>query len=367
MDFFRLFQFLLPPSLISWQALLLVTIVFILITFWIFNFSLGEILVLVTANRALEQVRALLTPPTWDSWQALIWISVFSWAVSSLAVTNSVQGIIASIAWIFLISGLHWAMHGKEVAKRLTINKLFIAPWITGGLLSIFLFGGLFDRDPSYVFVYWFPLSALIAIVPKFIKNGPKFKKPEPSDRQEIIILLLINLVISCWFQLYFSTQQWAQRYPNLFPQTVDDRPPKPPSEPNQATQSVGVAFLEQADAGIKANLSGLPWSQVERWLINLNPNLVAISDASKLRTGTDTEPWRLEGRILSGQEYRVQLWAIRRDPQTKRDRDYLTKTCTITRNPGSSLTPASQTASVQCGPVETPTIAPAATGQTVR
>lgn len=358
MDFLRqAMQFLFPPSLISWQALILLLLLVGFITFWIFNFSFAEIVVLVTASKALGEVRKILTPPTWDSWQALVWISVFSWAVSLLA-GNLVQGIIASIAWLFLIAGLHWAMHGKDVAKWLTFNKLFIAPWITGGLLSVFLFGGLFDRDPSYVFVYWFPLSAGVAMLPKFIKSGPVVKKPEPSARQEIVILVLINLLISCWFQLYFSTQTWAQRYPNVFPQIVDDRPPQTVATPVPVVRSQGVAFLEQSATGLQANLSGLPWAQVERWLINLNPNLMAINDASKLKLGITSEPWRLEGRILPGQEYRVQLWAIWRDPTRKVDREYLIKTCAITRTPASTVS-TNPVAKVQCGPVETPTIAP--------
>ena len=363
---FQIFsQIFSPPSLLSWQALVLVLLLLVLLTFWIFNFSFSTLQEAIKNTKTLGEVRDTLKPPTWDSWQCLIWISVFSWAVSLLAESNWVQGLIASIAWIFLIAGVHWAMHDKEVTKRLTFNKLFIAPWITGGLLSVFLFGGLFDRDPSYVFVYWFPLAATIAILPKFIKNGPDWKKPEPSARQEIVILALMNLLVSCWFQLYFSTQIWAQKYPNLFPQTVDIRPPQTVATPAQVVRSTGVAFLDQAGIGLQTNLSGLPWPQVERWLINLNPNLIAISDAAKLKLGADSEPWRLEGKVLPGQEYRVQLWAIWRDPTTKRDREYLIKTCAITRTPGNSAIPASSVARVQCGSVETPTIAPKLTAPT--
>ena len=220
-------------------------------------------------------------------------------------------------------------------------------------------------------FVYWFPLSALIAIAPKFIKRGPKFKWPEPSARQDIVILVLINLLVSCWFQLYFTSQAWAQRYPNLFP-VVDDRPAQ--TSPNlEAARSTGVAFLDQADAGLRTNLSGLPWPQAERWLLDLNANLTAISDASKLKLGAASEPWRLEGRISSQQDYQVQLLAIWRDPVTKRDRDYLLKTCAIRRTPLAATAPTkiptNQVATVQCGATEIPTIAPtpAVSAPTVR
>ena len=97
MDFLRqVVQFLFPPSLLSWQTLILVLLILTFLTFWVFNFSFGEILILVAANKILKEVWQVIKPPTWDSWQALIWISVFSWAVSSLAIGNTVQGIIAS-------------------------------------------------------------------------------------------------------------------------------------------------------------------------------------------------------------------------------------------------------------------------------
>jgi hypothetical protein len=357
MDFLRqVGQFLFPPSLLSWQTLILVVIALGFFAFWVFNFSLAEILILFKASQILGEVRRVLTPATWDSWQALVWISVFSWAVSFLATGPNVQGIIASIAWIFLIAGLHWAMHDKEVEKRLTFGprKLFIGHWITGGLISVFLFGGLFDRDPSYVFVYWFPLSALVAIAPKFIKRGPAVNRPAPGARQDIVILVLINLLVSCWFQLYFTTQGWVQRYPNLFPSTIDSRPSQSLSE---AVRSTGVAFLDQAEAGLRTNLAGLPWPQVERWLLNLNSNLQAISDASKLKLGTGSEPWRLEGRLTPGQEYQVQLWGVWRDPKTQTDREYLLKTCAVDRKPISSATPTTLVAAVRCGTTETPKV----------
>lgn len=322
------------------------------------------------------QLRQFVTPPSWDSWKALIWISIFSWAVSML--TNGfIQAFIASVGWIFLIPGLHWFMHEEKlklfgnvvinVKKNLTFGKLYFAPWITGGLVCIYLFGGLLDTLPSAVFVCWPPISAAIAVAPKFIKFGPEYKIPDPPVRQEIVILMLWNLLISCWLQLYFFTQYWLYQYPSLLTDDLSNSAFVYQVRPADRPVSRGNLILNQAETILRDSLAGQSWAQVEKWLLNLNQQLdiVRLNIFERLSSLQENSYWRLEGRVLPGTEYTVQINAIWQGPTATTDGYYLTKTCQVTRvaNVRAELSPPNKPAllnpvqqvKVECGPASGP------------
>jgi len=324
-----------------------------------------------------EKIRKFLTPPTDDSWQTLVWMSVFSWVVS-LLVTNVIQILIASMGWVFLIPGIHWFMHEEKlklgggveinVKKNLEFNKFFVAPWITGALICTFLFGGvLFEVIPSLAFICWPPISVVIAVLPKFIKIGPEYKKPDPAARQEIIILLLWNLLLSCWFQLYFSTQAWLREYPSLLADDLNKSAFVYKMETEEKPASRGVVLLERAEQSLKDALANQSWSQVEKWLFKLSPQLEGVrSNVMNQFPDIRENPfWRLEGAVLPGSEYKLDLYAIWQGPTVDAKGYYLTKTCQITRiadvrsavlplrrGSGGDLTSATQRVRVECGPV---------------
>ena len=285
----------------------------------------------------IKDLFALVIPTKWDSAKTIILVGAFSWLVS-LFVGSTAQSIIAFVGWIFLIAGVHWVMHEeKELKKVLTINGVFIGPWITGALICYFLFGTT-RGVPAIAFILWPCISTIIAGIPKFIGSDggtqtPIWVKPKPGDRQYLVNLALINLLLSCWIQLGFTTRQWLADYPTLQFADMRNSPFVIQTQSNAPTPSRGVEMLTKAEAQLKANLEGQSWSQVERWLLNFNEELKRVEDIafSQMSQAKENEYWQVSGRILPG-EYNVQLYSIWQGPSPDANGFYFTQTCEISR-----------------------------------
>lgn len=305
-------------------------------------------------NDIFRQFRRLIYPPKWDSWQTLVWISVFSWAVSLLT-EDEVQTIISSIGWLFLIPGIHWALHEESLSlgDKININikrgltlgdpkdGFFLGPWITGALVCTFL-QSLINGPPWAIVVAWPPISAAIASIPSFIQIGPVLKIPKPSVRQDLIILFLSNLVLSCWLQLYVTTQSFLQDYPSLVTDELGQSAFVARFLPNQRRSvSRGVVLLEQMETELQSDLSTRSWTDVERYLLNFPQQIQSIRTRVFGRSPELPENplWDLDGRVLPNSEYAVQLFAIWQGPTIDGRGYYLTRTCQITRLPGTRST----------------------------
>jgi hypothetical protein len=273
-----------------------------------------------------------LSPKTWDSWQALIWFSLFSWAMAAMVVDPGIQIFISTCGWLFLIPGVHWAMYKeKNLKELLTFGGFFIAPWITGALVCVFLFGSLTGKLTEAAFILWAPISATIAAAPKFIKFGPKYGVPDPPVRQDLIILVLVNLLISCWIQLYFATQTWLRQYPSFLAEDFSRSPFVVRLASDDRRVSRGARVLDEAANLFDKEVSGLSWSETERWLLEMNDQMGLIrSEAiTQLTEANENELWRIQGRFLPG-EYVVQLIATWNGPTKDGVGYYFTKNCQV-------------------------------------
>lgn len=318
----------------------------------------------------LKDLFGLVIPKKWDSPKTIILLGAFSWAVS-LLVGSVVQSIIAFCGWIFLIAGVHWIMHDeKELKKILTINQIFIGPWLTGALICYFLFGTT-EGIPPIAFVIWPGLSAVIAGLPKFIGSDaatqvPIWVKPKPGDRQYLVNLALINLLLSCWIQLGFTTRQWLADYPTLEYADFRNSPFMFQWDANPQASSRGVEALSRAEAEFKRNLQGQSWSQVERWLLEFDDQLGRLGESvlNQMSKARENSYWRISGQILPG-EYNVQLFSVWEGPSANAEGFYYTQTCQISRvapvdvagQSSTTVAPLPQVgnAKVQCGPIEGP------------
>lgn len=370
-----LLKILIPTSITSWQAILWFAIlIFIVANLGFSLFIRNLIFSILSIDEIFKQLRKTLTPPKPDSWQTLLWISIFSWAMSLLPVSNFVQGFIATCAWFFLIPGIHWFMHEEKfkvfdltinVKKGLTINGIWLGPWITGALVCILLFSESPNDRISVAFICWPPISAIIAALPKFIAIGPKYKNPDPAARQELVILLLTNLLLSCWFQLFFLTQSWLVDYPSLLTQDLD-RSAFVVKLANNRSTSRGVLILDQAETALKEQLDGRSWSQVERWLFDLKPQMQQLEDTvmSRLPPLKENELWQLSGQVLPRTEYELQLMATWQGPSADGTGYYLMKPCQITRIPDTRRAIARTVASTQIARVTCDDVTAPTTGQ---
>jgi len=368
LDSLRQLISLVPPALLPLAILAIALLIVAPLGLFAFNFLAIQKL-LEEISKIFQDIFKLIIPKKWDSAKALIWLSVFSWAMSLLT-RSFVQSFIAFCGWLFLIPGIHWLMHEeKKIKEFLTIEKIFIAPWITGALICFFLFATP-EYLPAITFVSWPIVSATIAALPKFIKSGPAYKVPDPPVRQDLIIMVLFNLLLSCWIQLCYSTQGWLAQYPSLRADNLANSSFVFKAQSNESADSQGFDILTQAETGLKESLQGQSWSQVERWLLNFDDRIRELNEQvmDRLPAKAENSYWQVEGRILPG-EYNVQLFAVWKGPSSDTLGYHLTKTCQISQVPADLKTTAQTqssvgrvapntqvgTANVSCGSVTKP------------
>ncbi|PSB17729.1 hypothetical protein C7B65_17625 [Phormidesmis priestleyi ULC007] len=291
-------------------------------------------------TKFFENIQKRLKEIGWASWQTFIALSVFSVIVAGMT-HSPVQTIIANFGWLFLLIGVWWFTYDSTVKKRLTFNGLFTGPWIVGAIVCLWLFGSWNGAPTPASFISWPPVSALIWSVPRFIKTDPDKKTPTytvptPAARQDIVLMLLSNLVISCWFQLHFLLQDWLVAYPSIrsddFGRSAFVVALNPQSQPDIK----GIDLLDAAEQSLKTRLEGKPWGDVERWLspeqLNQEIPKLAADAHTKMPLLSESNLWDLRGRVLPDTQYTLELQAIWQGPSAKTEGYYITKACQITQ-----------------------------------
>ena len=163
-----------------------------------------------------ERIKKILIPPKAYSWQTLIYLSIFSWLMSSLSL-GFVKDLIAFCGWLFLISGTAW--YTTDNPLYVPGTNLPVGALITGFLVSVFAFGYGENVLTSKTIVLWPTISAIITAIPEFFEGSgidAKTQIPKIEDRQKMIILVGSCMVISCWLQFFFVTQNWLKQYLSL-------------------------------------------------------------------------------------------------------------------------------------------------------
>lgn len=287
-----------------------------------------------------DQIRKRLQAPGWASWQTFISLSVFSVIVAGL--TNPpIQVIIANFGWLFLVIGIWWFTYDPIVKKKLTFNGLFTGPWIIGAIVCLWLLGNWDGAPTPASFISWPPISALLWSIPRFIKGDPVKKTPaydipKPDARQDIVLMLLCNLVISCWLQLHFLLQDWLIAYPTIRSDDFSHSAFVVELYPESRSNTGGIALLNAAEQSLKTQLEGKPWADVERWLSpeQLNQEIPRLAaDAQKqMPRSSENDLWDLRGRVLPDSQYTLELQAIWQGPSARTGGYYLTKACQITQ-----------------------------------
>ncbi|MCU0550808.1 MAG: DUF5357 domain-containing protein [Leptolyngbya sp. Prado105] len=297
-------------------------------------------------NDAFKEVRKLMQPPQWASWQTLIFLSIFSALVAALTTSPQpqiAQRIISSFGWLFLVLGVWWFIYEPTVKKKLTFFNLFLGPWLVGALVCVWFFGTIEGRTvpTQAAFISWPPISSIIWACPKFVKSDPKTKSPiytnpKKDHRQDIILVLLSNLVLSCWFQFYFQINTWMAQYPSL---RADDLSRsafvwRPAQFDKAAALSRGADMLNIAAQEVRSQLEGKPWSEVERWLEQLDQNRPALQQQvrSQLPRVAEADLWNLETQVTSA-AYDLQLRAIWTGPTSRSGGYELSRTCRISQS----------------------------------
>jgi hypothetical protein len=280
------------------------------------------------------RIRRILVPPKAYSWQTLIYLSVFSWLMSSLAI-GYVKDIIALFGWLFLIAGTAWYTTDNPLVVPGT--NMPIGAVITGFLVSVFAFGREEDIITTRTIVLWPTISAIITAIPEFFEGTgteSKAQIPKLEERQKIIVLLASCMVISCWLQFYFVTENWLRQYPSLQVDNGKHSAFVIRTEPASTIPKNGATILNKLQPQVIEQIDGQPWSQVEQWLINapqIVSNLGKKVIQENLAQYEEKSLWRVEPRISNVKSgYKLNLLSIWSGPSANPAGFYLRKSCRI-------------------------------------
>ena len=254
---------------------------------------------------AIERIRKFFIPPKAFSWQTLIYLSVFSWLMSSLANDGSMQDIIAFFGWIFLIAGTSWYTTDKPLYIPGTIMP--VGAVITGGIVSVFAF----QQDEELIartIIFWPTISALITAVPEFFEGSGtdvKTQLPELNDRESVIVLIGCCMLLSCWLNLYGVTDSWLNEYPSAKYPVYRDNSQRNDlltvMEPEDRIPQNGVLILNKLQSAVETALDGKSWSEVELWLKNANRKVNQLGERIieiNLAKFEERDFWKTEANV---------------------------------------------------------------------
>lgn len=322
-------------------------------------------------------LRTKISLPSAFSWETLIILALFSYYMSWLA-SGIVEYLLLNFGWIFLILGVFWgttACNQLRIGYKTPADPGFpLSPWITGALVSIYIFGVLFENETGEVsreiLVYWPIISGIIAVLPDFVGEQFKLTFPPPEKRLQEILLLSSQVLISCWFQFHFVVQDYVAQYPSLL---VDDFRKSAFvvkwDAPLYSPLPRGAAILDSMANDLSNQLDTTSWSVLERSLLqDERKRLIEATAAQakqRLSPVQEDELWVITSNVSSrGSGYNLDLQATWQGPRSSDQPYTVTKSCQITPitrgfNPANkplNTTPTAQSTSIsrfECQPVK--------------
>lgn len=317
---------------------------------------------LTWVNNLLKTISGIFNPATAFSWQTLIGLSLFSWAMSFLA-TSIFTIILASFSWWFLILGVYWATTSK---KDISIGKVLLSPWITGALVTIYIFGIVTGELSAYALVVWPLISAVIAALPTCLGENFQPKIPARDKRQPLVWLFTTQLILSSWFQFYFLVQDWLVQYPTIAADTFEKSAFVVRLSTDESRQRLprGTTILDLIASRLEEQLNNQDWSEVEQILL-LREREQLIEQIEQIDTQVRQEIdspdikednlWQVSLGEISLREsgYNLELKAFWEGPRSQTQPYSLTKSCQIIAVNRQTDIGISLVSQVECDPVE--------------
>lgn len=297
--------------------------------------------------------------------------------MSVLAKQGFVKEILIDFGWIFVILGVYWATYtaiflrvdydAKEKKDGFTFG-----PWITGVLVSIYLFGILRDQllygsvksgISAEALIYWPLISAVISALPDFLKEkeegGVTFKKPGLQQRQNLVILFGTQLLLSCWFQFNFLLQNWVVQYPSMLSDDFRQSAFVVKHTFNQVPPTRGIDILDKMEGKLKNQLDRKTWPQIERLLLPEERNkwlkTLEAQTKKELAQSPEDNLWTVAHNVTSKKSgYNLELQAIWQGPRSEVKNKFLTKSCEINQV-FPQRTPATKPLNTKPAPTQTP------------
>lgn len=280
-----------------------------------------------------RQITGFFLPDQYFAWQTIIYLAIFSWVMSWVGrfsgVTAPTEFIMATGSWIFWAVGIGWFL---EVAKLRPLG-IPIAPWVSGAIVCTYLAGLVPGISPTIALVIWPLVSAGVVVFPNLLDWELKPKNPPPMVRQQLVLVVLLSVLFSSWFQFYFQLQGWLRAYPTLMSDDFSRSGFVSRLSPPGQGRMGGIPLLTAAEGRVKAELQGTPWPWVERWLLNLEGQMqkIQLETRNVLEDSAEASFWELKARPRSENNgYILEMMALWTGPTAEPDSYYLTKRCVI-------------------------------------
>ncbi|HEY9628475.1 MAG TPA: DUF5357 family protein [Coleofasciculaceae cyanobacterium] len=293
-------------------------------------------------NRLFDHIKKQFDGVKPFSWQVALLLSLFSWFTYLLIRDPAVRQFVSLFGWFFLIIGTEWALIKQTVKIPGMELKIKYGPWITGAIASCALWSNnILIQDAAGAFQAWPLLSVGFAAFPRFIKPGLTFKRPDADARRDLVILMLIGLVLSCWFRFHFLLQDFLRNYPSLAADNMNRSAFVVRFNPNSVPTSGGVAILDTAEAIVRSELNKRSWSDARRWLNNF-PAQAPLLNSQILSTAYQSAPsmketnlWRFNAQFSpSIPTNLLQMQAAWLGPSSQPGGYVLQKACSISEAP---------------------------------
>ncbi len=297
-----------------------------------------------------QSLWGMLRPTSFYSWQTSLWMSLLAWLLAQVARSPdqvkapiAVHDILTSFSWMFLILAVGW-LTAVQPVKLLGQN---LGPWITGALVCLFLFARGDYVLPKAAIMTWPMISAAIAAFPEFVDIERGFSVPSKLRvRQNLCIMLLVNLLLTSWITFGFRINGWLIDYPGLWGEGFNGsyfvmQRPREDRDFNR-----GRNIVQEMEQQLKQNTTFKVQSEVERWLLdNQNDPLIfrdsVMNTLATRRTDEDDLPrfqddsfWQLETIVseptYNEADYQVELRARWIGPRVKEAGHMVKRTCVI-------------------------------------
>ncbi|NWF61995.1 MAG: DUF5357 domain-containing protein [Fischerella sp.] len=286
-------------------------------------------------SKIYEQIKNFFLPKRAFAWQTLIYLSIFSWLISSLS-TGFIKSAIAFCGWAFLIAGTAW--YTTENPLLIPGTNMPIGALVTGFLVSAFAFGDSAEVLTSRTIVFWPTISALITAAGEFLEGtgtDVSTQIPKVEDREKIIILVASCMVISCWLQFGFTVNQWLKEFPSLQADNFRGTFVIRTTQQSAKIPENGVEILKKLEPLVREQIANRPWSEVEQWLLGAQQRVTNLGrEVIQTSLGGYEERylWQIQPRVynLKSGGYTLDLLSIWSGPTSTGHGYYLKQSCQI-------------------------------------
>lgn len=188
------------------------------------------------ANTSRQHLWQTIRPDQSLSWQTLLFLCLFSWLMALLTSDASLQpdaptlGIgkvslsssptkyaLFTMGWIFLTLAIAWLLSKARWKIPLFELELRPAAWAAAAVACIFAFQAWHEDNFEPALTFWPILAAIFYLFPRCFSAKDGRKMPKASERQHLLIIVLISLLLSCWIRFSFLVGDWVEGYSSAF------------------------------------------------------------------------------------------------------------------------------------------------------